>query len=335
MKNNELNRRSFLANTGILAGAALVAPSAVFSAPKVELEKKSNLILNTGQGDGYYSTQIGDKQITVISDGALYFPDPFFAQEAKEADLQKIQKANGFATNTTAVQVNALAIKDSNGLTLVDVGTSKGIYDTVGNFLENFAKAGFSTNEVKRIVLTHLHFDHFGYLFDKDGKAIFPNAEIILSEAEYNFWNNSTPNLKNVTADQGTKDFFVSSAKQVIKNMGKQFTVKKDGQEVAPGLNMLAAPGHTPGHFAIEGNGFVYLADTFVHSWLHLPHPEWTSKADVDPKTVIASRKRLLDKVAQENVLVAGAHTNFPGFGRISKNGKGYDWNQIPFEWKK
>lgn len=284
------------------------------------------------QGDGFYKTKVGDKEITIISDGGLYFPNGFFAQEPQEADLKKIQVKNGFATDTTALQVNALAIKDTNGITLVDVGTSKGIYDTVGYFLENFAKAGYNASEVKRVVLTHLHFDHFGYLFDANGNAIFPNAEIILSEAEYNFWN-GTPNLSNVHTDQGTKDFFISSAKAVIKNMKKDFTVKKDGQEVAPGLNMIAAPGHTPGHFAIEGNGFVYLADTFVHPWLHLSNPDWTSKADVDPKSVVASRKRILDKVSKDNVLVAGGHTNFPGFGRISKNGKGYDWNEIPFEW--
>lgn len=287
-----------------------------------------------GQGNGFYTQKIGNKEITVISDGSLYFPDAFFAQEAEETQLKKIATSNGFSSDTTSVQVNALVVKDAHGITLIDAGTSKGIYDTVGNFLSNFTNAGFETSDVKRVVLTHLHFDHFGYLFDKDGNTIFPNAEIILSETEYNFWNNGTPDLSNVTADQATKDFFISSAKEIIKNMKKQFTVKTDGQEVAPGLNMLAAPGHTPGHFAIETEGFVYLADTFVHPWLHLPHPEWTSRADVDPTTVKASRKKLLDKVSNENILVAGAHTNFPGFGRIAKNGAGYDWKEIPFEWK-
>lgn len=328
---NELDRRSFLTKTGILAGASLVVPSTIFAASN---EKVKTISLTSAQGDGFYTKKVGNKEITVISDGSLYFPDGFFAQEAQEAQLKKIAFGNGFLTDTTSVQVNALVIKDSNGVTLIDAGTSKGIYDTVGNFLTNFQKAGFKPSEVNRIVLTHLHFDHFGYLFDKEGNSIFPNAEIILSEAEYNFWNNGTPNLSNVTADQGTKDFFISSAKEVIKNMKKQFTVKNHGQEVAPGLNMIAAPGHTPGHFAVEMDGFVYLADTFVHPWLHLPHPEWSSKADVDPISVKASRKRILDKVSNENLLVAGAHTNFPGFGRIVKNGKGYDWKDIPFEWK-
>lgn len=323
-----------MSNTRSLAGLAILSPSEILPFFKNSSNIEKERTAEYKQGDGFYKTKVGDKELTIISDGGLYFPDGFFAQEPKEADLKKIQLKNGFATDTIAVQVNALAIKDTHGLTLVDVGTSKGIYDTVGNFLENFTKAGYTTDEVKRIVLTHLHFDHFGYLFDQKGNTIFPNAEIILSEDEYNFWNNGTPNLSNVHTDQGTKDFFISSAKTVIKNMKKDFTVKKDGQEVAPGLNMIAAPGHTPGHFAIEGNGFVYLADTFVHPWLHLSNPDWTSKADVDPKSVVASRKRILDKVAKDNILVAGSHTNFPGFGRISKNGKGYDWNEIPFEWK-
>ncbi|WP_338410637.1 MBL fold metallo-hydrolase [uncultured Flavobacterium sp.] len=331
MKNlSNSNRRSFIRNAGIIAGASLIIPKTF--ANSNDKKEKNNLFLN-GQGDGFYTQKIGNKEITVISDGSLYFPDGFFAQEAKESQLKKIASKNGFLTDTTSVQVNALVIKDSNGVTLIDAGTSKGIYDTVGNFLTNFKKAGFNTSEVDRIVLTHLHFDHFGYLFDKEGKAVFPNAEIILSETEYNFWNNGSPNLSNVTADQGTKDFFISSAKEVIKNMKKQFTVKNDGQEVAPGMRMIAAPGHTPGHFAVEMEGFVYLADTFVHPWLHLPHPEWSSKVDVDPISVKASRKRILDKVSHENILVAGAHANFPSFGRIAKNGKGYDWKEIPFEW--
>ena len=328
------NRRSFIKKAGIILGASIAAPEVLATAKNSNNKIKNMESLVGKQGDGFYTKKIGDKEITVISDGSLYFPDSFFAQEAAESELKKMAKKNGFLSDTTSVQVNALVIKDSNGVTLIDAGTSEGIYDTVGSFLKNFKKAGFNTTEVKRVVLTHLHFDHFGYLFDKEGKAIFPNAEIILSETEYNFWNNGIPNLSNVTADQRTKDFFISSAKDVIKNMNKQFTVKNDGQEVAPGITMLAAPGHTPGHFAIEMDGFVYLADTFVHPWLHLPHPEWSSKADVDPATVKASRKRILDKVSNENILVAGAHTNFPGFGRIVKNGKGYDWNEIPFEWK-
>lgn len=332
-KQNHIKRRDFLKNSTLLTGATLVAPSAF-----VSCNNNKDIItpppLQYGQGDGFYRRKIGDKEITIISDGALYFPDAFFAQEANQETLSDLANSNGFTSDTTAVQVNAMVIKDKNGVTLIDVGTSEGIYDTVGNFLKNFHKAGFQEKEVTKVILTHLHFDHFGYLFDKQGNAIFPNAEIILSEKEYNFWNDNTINLSNINVDQGTKDFFINAAKTVIKNMKNKFTVKKNGEELASGLVMLEAPGHTPGHFAIEGEGFMYLADTFVHPWVHLPHPEWTSKVDVDPDAVRLSRKMILDKVSNENLLVAGSHTNFPGFGRITKNGSGYDWNSIPFEWK-
>ncbi|WP_440880125.1 MBL fold metallo-hydrolase [Tenacibaculum sp. C7A-26P2] len=334
MKKQNIQRRSFLKRTSIIASAAIAAPTALISCSDDDNEDLITPTLQYGQGDGFYRKKIGNKEITVISDGSLYFPNSFFAQEADETSLNQLTTSNGFSSDTTAVQVNAMVIKENDDITLIDVGTSEGIYDTVGNFLRNFHKAGFKEKDVNRVILTHLHFDHFGYLFDKEGKAIFPNAEIILSEKEYNFWNDNTIDLSNINVDQGTKDFFINSAKTVINNMKNQFTVKKGGQELAPGLAMLEAPGHTPGHFAIEGDGFVYLADTFVHPWVHLPHPEWTSKVDVNPDAVRSSRKMILDKVATDNLLVAGSHTNFPGFGRILKNGNGYDWKSTPFEWK-
>jgi hypothetical protein len=57
---------------------------------------------------------------------------------------------------------------------------------------------------------------------------------------------------------------------------------------------MIAALGHDTGHSAIEGNGLVYLADKIVYTLLHLSNPDWTSKADEDPKSVVASRKILI-----------------------------------------
>ena len=231
------------------------------------------------------------------------------------------------------LQVNALVVRDGDDITLIDAGTAKGTYDTVGFFLNNLKNAGIDAAAVNRVALTHLHFDHVGFLFDAEGKPYFPNAEIVLSEAEYAYWNADSPDLSHVGADQGTKDFFVKAAKTAIANMQGRYTLKNDGQEIAPGLQMLAAPGHTPGHFAVLMEGFAYLADTFVHPWIHLPHPEWTSKADSDPATGVASRTRILDMVAVDGLLVSGSHANFPSLGRIEKLGSGYGWQAIPFEW--
>jgi len=56
-------------------------------------------------------------------------------------------------------------------------------------------------------------------------KIYFANVEIILSENEDNFCNNGPPNLSNIQTNQGTKYFFISSEKAVIKYI-KKITVK-------------------------------------------------------------------------------------------------------------
>ncbi len=285
------------------------------------------------QGNGFYKKFIDDIEYTIISDGKLYNPDGMFAQEATEEEVLKQIKLSGLEAQGNSVQVNALAIQKGNDLTLVDTGTNIAVADTVGQFLSNFNKSGFKVEEVNRVVLTHLHFDHFGYLFDANGKPTFPNAEIILSETEYNFWNDNNPNLKNLGADKATKDFFISSAKEVIKFMGKNYTLKNPGDEVAPGLRILAAPGHTPGHIALESEGFIYIADTVIHEWLHLTHPEWTSVVDADPESARTSRKYILDKASTDNLFVAGTHLNFPSFGKMKQADQGYSWQPTPFTW--
>src|SRR2546426_87527 len=54
-----------------------------------------------------------------------------------------------------------------------------------------------------------------------------------------------------------------------------------DGEvEIASGVHVLAAPGHTPGHIAValrsEGSELLYVSDAALHP-IHLEHPEWRS----------------------------------------------------------
>ena len=49
-------------------------------------------------------------------------------------------------------------------------------------------------------------------------------------------------------------------------------------EEILPGVRVLFAPGHTPGHmvifFASDGERLLYVGDTVLHP-LHLEHPDW------------------------------------------------------------
>ena len=95
--------------------------------------------------------------------------------------------------------------------------------------------------------------------------------------------------------------------------------------ELANGVRILDAPGHTPGHVAVEINTgddtFFYVADAFVHE-LQLEHPDWTAAFDTDATDTVATRRRLLDQAVERGAFVAAFHVGRTG--RVARAGGAY-----------
>jgi glyoxylase-like metal-dependent hydrolase (beta-lactamase superfamily II) len=95
--------------------------------------------------------------------------------------------------------------------------------------------------------------------------------------------------------------------------------------EIAPGVRLIAAPGHTPGHVAVEldngGDSLLYLADVVLHEE-QFAHPDWTSVVDVDPEMTVATRRVLLDQAVTRGAMVAGFHLR--DATRLSRDGPRY-----------
>jgi hypothetical protein len=66
-------------------------------------------------------------------------------------------------------------------------------------------------------------------------------------------------------------------------------------------------------------------------------HPEVTAVFDIDQTAAAGTRHQLLPKLASEDVLIAGPLMNFPGMGRVHKEGSGYSWAPVVFtdQWNK
>ena len=50
------------------------------------------------------------------------------------------------------------------------------------------AAAGIDRKTVDVVIISHFHGDHINGLLNADGKPAFPNAEIMVPEAEWAFW---------------------------------------------------------------------------------------------------------------------------------------------------
>jgi len=64
--------------------------------------------------------------------------------------------------------------------------------------------------------------------------------------------------------------------------------------------------------------------DTAYVPALVVANPGWHGQYDQDAVTAEATRRRILDRVIADKVLISGYHFPFPGAGMISRDGAGY-----------
>jgi glyoxylase-like metal-dependent hydrolase (beta-lactamase superfamily II) len=100
--------------------------------------------------------------------------------------------------------------------------------------------------------------------------------------------------------------------------------------QVAPGVTVLPAPGHTPGHLAVlvssEGEQLLDMGDAAAHP-AHLEAPYWQNGFDLKPLDACLTRRSLLERAAGANMHVMAFHFPFPSVGRISKlPSGGWEW---------
>lgn len=101
----------------------------------------------------------------------------------------------------------------------------------------------------------------------------------------------------------------------------------KPESEVFSGIRAVDAFGHTPGHIAYHiesGNGrFLLFADTINHYVASLQKPDWHVVFDMDKEKAVATRKRILDMLANDKIPAAGYHMPYPAVGYVEKKDYG------------
>jgi putative beta-lactamase-like, zn-dependent hydrolase protein len=98
--------------------------------------------------------------------------------------------------------------------------------------------------------------------------------------------------------------------------------------EVLPGVRMVAANGHTPGHVGWLVDDRLLLWGDIVHFHaVQFARPQVYLVFDSNAPAAIASRKRLFAEAARHDWWVGGAHLPFPGLGHVVPYGKkSYHW---------
>lgn len=268
---------------------------------------------------------LGDVRIVALCDGHADIDADRFPTLDPDA-ARDLARAGGVALDDMAVSVNAFLIETAHGLYLVDAGNGGIRGPGLGHLKAALATAGHRPEDVATLLMTHMHGDHAAGLVDGE-RAVFSQARLIVAEAEKRFWDDEA-GLNEMQRTQ------LAVAQAAFAAYADRTSLVSPGREVAPGIEMVALPGHTPGHVGyLVGAASLLIWGDVVHvPALQMPRPEWYFRFDADPELAIATRRRIFRRAAAERLTVAGAHLPFPGSGRVARAGDRYGYLPHAFQ---
>lgn len=319
---NHKFRQTLLALTLASSGMMFTLPASAATAPDQQQT----------QAPGFYRMMLGNLEVTALYDGYVNLDSKLF-HGVSEPDMQKLF-ARMFTDSKSGIQtaVNAFLVNTGTHLVLVDAGTAQCFGPTLGAIKNNLRAAGYQPEQVDTILLTHLHPDHACGISDQ-GKAAFPNATVYVSKADGDYWLSKEMALK---APKDAQPMF-KLAQDAVAPYAEQGKLKlyTPGEQLLPELEVIATPGHTPGHtsylFSSGGQKLLLWGD-IVHSHsLQFAKPEVAVDFDTDSKQAIATRQKVFADAAENKLWVGAAHLPFPGLGHVRVEGKGYAW--VPVEY--
>ncbi len=263
----------------------------------------------------FHKFRVGTMDATVVSDGPLSLPSArtiFAGPDAKSID-RALAGAN-LSTDRVRVEQNCLLLETGGKRALFDNGLgSRKLYGPdSGKLMTSLREAGIDPPSIDAMVLTHAHSDHCWGTMSDDGTPNFPNAVLYMAQQELDFWISDPPSERLERSLAGVREH--------ILPLRERIRFVRDGEEFLPGVQAWLTPGHTPGHTAyLFAGGWCLTGDVAFHDPLSYRFPEAESVFDTDRAGGVATRRRVLDRLANEHLSIIGYHQPWPGLGRVER----------------
>lgn len=228
--------------------------------------------------------------------------------------------------NRVELACNCLLVRQDRDLTLVDTGCGstfspreQEIFAFAPGYTlpEVLAAAGFTPDQVTRVVLTHLHFDHAGgalELVDGSLRPAFPRAAYLAQRGEWNDALQGYSIMKSSYRPESLRPLEASGQLHLLDG-----DTDLDGQ-----LGTLVTGGHTAHHQAVVlragGHTLVYpgeLVPTRAHLRLH-----WNMAYDMFPYQTLTRKQAFLAQALAEGWLIAWDHDPGLPWSRLAAAGE-------------
>ena len=269
--------------------------------------------------------KIGDLDVLVVSDGTLFVPPTTYYRGTTDDDWQRHTRWLNHDGNLE-FSMACFLVRSGDRRVLIDTGLGANkLWDYQGGrLLPELAEAGVQPEDVDTVFVTHLHVDHCGTCTVPDGGALkpaFPNATYRWTAPEHSFW-------QGIESHRGSS----FSIHDLLDTLEDRYQPAGDGATIAPGISVIATPGHTPGHAGIvlsSGTERAFILGDAISCPAQLEEPEWSGLGDMDRELARRSQEAVAREAEDTGALLATAH--FPGlaFGRVLRGaGKRY-WQPV------
>jgi glyoxylase-like metal-dependent hydrolase (beta-lactamase superfamily II) len=197
-------------------------------------------------------------------------------------------------------------------------------------FLDRLAAAGVRPDDVDVVVNTHIHYDHVGWntrLRNGEWVPTFPNAEYVVPAIDQVFFapenasrRRSPRTEQERRRQQGSLLVYADSIAPVLDKA----TLWEGGYRVDRNVTLEPAPGHTPGSSVVRvssGTDRAVFVGDVLHSPVQILEPDLNSCFCEDQAEAAATRRRILERAADETELVVPAHFAGAGAAEVRRAG--------------
>ena len=268
----------------------------------------------------FRSINIGEIKITYLPDGQADFGYSVFPGTPGECWARHVEQTSD---GRWVCSIGGFLIESGREKVLVDLGfgdTQLEIPDFVtarsGQLLNSLARTGAAPGDIDTVVYTHMHADHTGWTAVGD-HLTFPNARYVAGPGEVAYWSAHADAAFSPAAQLAFTDHFEES---------------KDGEILAPGVQVMQMPGHTPGHQSVvvsSGHDRAIILGDTIHCSSQLEEPDMTFMFDVDPARAREWRDQLLAQLEDTPTMVGACHFSGSAFGRVvTGHGRRY-WSAL------